>query len=104
MGLTQLKERGYMNHAEKREAIAAVIHPEYEKESDTGNACLDCVDAGKKADAILKICQPDTENLPLLTGDELRETVELSLPREDMWSGEAIAQAQRDKIKKYLEE
>ena len=42
-------------YEELREKIAEVIHPEYERDKEEGNACLECVRAGKKADEILAI-------------------------------------------------
>ena len=59
-----------MNNAEKREAIAWMFYSGYKSDYESRSECLD---AGKKADVILKICQPDTENLSLLTDEEKRE-------------------------------
>ena len=42
-----------MNTEDTRTVIAEIIHLEYTKEADEGNACLDCGRAGKKADKIL---------------------------------------------------
>jgi len=101
-----------MNHAEKREAIADILcsgcpkRPgwcecdEY-RDFEANIACRKR--KREQADAILKICQPDT-NLPLLTNKEIEAITLSDYPVRGKHSLErAVCQAERDKIKKYLD-